>query len=297
MAQAPSEVDDAAKPYHGPITTCKSTLESRMADITLRRNRMEESYNENASKELGTPDFKKIEGFLGYGNPNAPIVFIGLEEGLADVRRLDGDLRYRSTFSKSVMDVFGAHLGLAKGRKLFGDKPRGQRTWRVIADVLLRWEDRVPEGKKDRAALRKQYRGNVLGDEDDLALLLELLPLPHVNSKHWLYKRYNRYNDRDDYEAKIIDKRLDLLRDAVAQCERKAIICYGHKSWNDFKRLFPEDTEWGEHQGGFGKYLSAEWNGAKVTLTNHFASKDFNRDDQLDELAAVVLPPHAWRES
>jgi hypothetical protein len=42
--------------------------------------------------------------------------------------------------------------------------------------------------------------------------------------------------------------------------------------------------------GCFGNYLSVECNGAKVTLTNHFVSKDFNRDEQLDELAAVVLP-------
>jgi hypothetical protein len=271
-----------------------------MVDIAMRRKRMEESYAASANKDLRKPEFEKIEGFLGYGNANARIVFVGLEEGLADVKRLDDDLRYRSTFSEPVMDVFGAHLGLAKGRQLFGDKPRGQRTWRVIADVLLHWEDRVPQGKKDRAALRKRYRANVLGDKDDLALMLELLPLPHVNSEHWLYKRYKRYSGydkRDDYETAIIDRRLDPLRDAIGRCERKAIICYGHKSWRNFKRLFPDDTEWVEHRGCFGKYLSAEWNGAKVTLTNHFASKDFNRDDQLDELADAVLPPRACEEN
>jgi len=288
-----SKVDQASKSYDGPIPIVEPTLESRIVDIAVRRKRMEESYNANASKVLPTPDFEKIERFLGYGNPNAEIVFVGLEEGLADVKRLDADLRYRSTFSKSVMDVFEAHLGLAKGRKLFRDKPRGQRTWRVMADVLLHWEDRVPPRKEDRSALRKRYRANVLGDDGDLALLLELLPLPHVNSKHWLYKRYDRYDNRDDYEAEVIDKRLELLRDAIAQCDRKAIICYGHKGWNDFKRLFPKDTEWVEDRGCFGKYLSAECNGAKVTLTNHFVSKYFNRDEQLDELAAVVLPPPA----
>lgn len=283
-----------------PNPTVGPTLESRMADIALRRKRMEASYDEDTSKGLATPDFEKIEGFLGYGNPNAPVVFVGLEEGLADVKRLDDDLRYRSTFNSSVMDVFRAHLGLAKGRNLFGDKPRGQRTWRVIADVLLHLEDRIPGRKKDRAALRKQYRACVLGDENDLTLLLELLPLPHVNSQHWLYRRYERYNGydkRDDYEAEIIDKRLEALRDTIGQCERKAIICYGHKSWSNFKYLFPDDTEWVEHRGCFGRYFNAEWNGAKVTLTNHFASKDFNRDDQLDELAAVVLPERTCSEN
>jgi hypothetical protein len=180
-------VDDPSKPYGALIKMQRPTLESRMVDIAVRRKRWEESHNEDGPMELGEPDFEKIEGFLGYGNPNAQIVFVGLEEGLADVSRLDDDLRCRSTFSKSIMDVFEAHLGLAKGRKLFGNQPRGQRTWRVIADVLLHWEDRVPPVKQDRAALRKRYRANVLGDDGDLALLLELLPLPHVNSKHWLY--------------------------------------------------------------------------------------------------------------
>jgi hypothetical protein len=108
--EALSEMDHASKPCDDPITIFKPTIESRMADIAVRRRRMEESYAENASKDLGTPDFEKIEGFLGYGNPNARIVFVGLEEGLADVQRLDDDLRYRSTFSKPVMDVFRAHL-------------------------------------------------------------------------------------------------------------------------------------------------------------------------------------------
>jgi hypothetical protein len=76
-----SELNHASKPYDGPITVGGLTLESRMADIAVRRKRMEESYDANASKNLSTPDFEKIERFLGYGNPNAEIVFVGLEEG------------------------------------------------------------------------------------------------------------------------------------------------------------------------------------------------------------------------
>ena len=98
------------------------------------------------------PDWEKIETFLGYGNVNAPIVFVGMEEGLADKDKLESDLKYRSTFAEPVIDVYEAHLGLAKGKQLFGDRPRRQGTWRVMADLMLRFEGELP---KDRARAGK----------------------------------------------------------------------------------------------------------------------------------------------
>lgn len=280
-------IDDASKPYDGPMAfekpiSCKEYL----ATQAERRRRIDELYEKRAQQRSDVIDWDVIESFLGYGNINAPVVFVGMEEGLADPERLQDDLKYRSTF-EPVMDVYEAHLGLAKGKKLFGERPRGQRTWRVMADVMLHFEGGLPPTKEERAKARKEYRAKILGNKCAESLLLELLPYPHGNIKQWLYERFGRYKTREEYEAKLTDKRLELLRKVIEYHDREAIICYGHKNWDEFKKIFPEETRWDRN----GDFLCAEWKGARVTLCDHFVSRGFNSNRQLDKLAAVALPP------
>ena len=136
--------DDASKPCDGLITF-ENPMSRRkyLAIQTEGRRQIDELYEKRAQQRSAVMDWDVIESFVGYGNINAPVVFVGMEEGLADPERLQDDLKYRSTF-EPVMDVYEAHLGLAKGKKLFGDRPRGQRTWRVMADVMLHFEGDVP---------------------------------------------------------------------------------------------------------------------------------------------------------
>jgi hypothetical protein len=73
-------------------------------------------------------DWRRIEQFIGYGQPAAPVVFVGMEEGLADESALHDDLLRRSQFDPLV-DVREAHKGIADGETLFTDNrganPRG----------------------------------------------------------------------------------------------------------------------------------------------------------------------------
>jgi hypothetical protein len=41
-------------------------------------------------------NWERIESFIGYGRRDAPVVFIGMEEGLADKSALKNDLIRRS---------------------------------------------------------------------------------------------------------------------------------------------------------------------------------------------------------
>lgn len=183
-------IDDASKPYDGPIAFEKPMSRKDYVAIQAeRRRRIDELYEKRAQQRSDVIDWNVIESFLGYGNINAPVVFVGMEEGLADPERLQDDLKYRSTF-EPVMDVYEAHLGLAKGKKLFGERPRGQRTWRVMADVMLHFEGGLPATKEERAKARKEYRAKILGNKCAESLLLELLPYPHGNIKQWLYERF-----------------------------------------------------------------------------------------------------------
>jgi hypothetical protein len=281
-----TSIDNPTVPYDGPFQfytekEAKALERQRKANLAeQQRNRIAQA-KARAAKQI---DWHVIERFIGYGDIEAPVVFVGMEEGLGDVNHLEDDLRYRSTF-EPVMDVRQAHLGLEKGPELFGIHPRSQRTWWVASDLMMHFEGHLPTDKDQRAALRKRYRTTLLGSELGDSLLVELLPYPHPSKRDWLYRAY-KFKTREAYETSVIVDRLKLLGDAIGKYPRKAIICYGLANWKWFKRLFPDDTKWTVD----GAFECAFWNGAKVTLSRHFVARRFNTDAGLDQLAAVALP-------
>jgi hypothetical protein len=81
----------------------------------------------------------RIEGFIGFGRGDAPVVFIGMEEGLKNAAALDEDLAIRSSYMSNVMDLKEAHRGIAGTERYFDpDRAPRQPTWRVMADLMLR---------------------------------------------------------------------------------------------------------------------------------------------------------------
>jgi len=226
-------------------------------------------------------NWPKIEQFIGYGRLDAPAVFIGMEEGLADEADLQSDLQLRSTFDP-VMDLEKAHEGIVNGASLFSDSPRRQPTWRVMADLMLHFEGRTFSSAEERASARRTYRAKRLGRTDGGALLAELLPYPHRNIGSWLYPE--RFHDRETYVAKILPQRISLLDSVLVGSPRKAIICYGRGDWPKYKQLFA-GVKWSTKD----RFECASWMNAKITLTDHFVTQYFNTDNQLDELTAVAL--------
>jgi len=228
-----------------------------------------------------TPDWDRIEAFIGYGRLDAPVVFIGMEEGLADVNALASDLTLRSTFVP-VMDLEQAHRGIVDGESLFSDSPRRQPTWRVMADVMLHFEGRMFANADGRSDARRAYRAKRLGRSDGDSLLTELLPYPHPKRSDWLYA--DRFASRENYVEKIWPLRRSLLTEVLGAATRRAIVGYGKGDWENFKMLFP-GLKWTERD----RFALADWNGTPVTLTDHFSGRSFNTDQQLDALAAVAL--------
>lgn len=229
-------------------------------------------------------DWARIERFIGYGRIDAPIVFVGMEEGLASEQGLERDLESRSAFAP-VMDLEEAHRTIADGDSLFTDSPRRQPTWRVMADLMLQYGKQRFSDSQSRALARKMYRAKELGRSTGDTLLTELLPYPHKRKSSWLYERFGKYATRDEYVSRLLPERQVLIRHALFAFQRTAIVCYGREDWPNFKALFPE-AQWVPVL----RFESAAWKGARITLSDHFATKYFNTDVQLDELAAVALP-------
>lgn len=225
-------------------------------------------------------DWDRIESFIGYGRIDAPVVFIGMEEGLADEGALPAELALRSQF-QPVMDLEESQRGVVGGEVLFSDSPPRQPTWRVMADVMLHFEGETFTEAAERSSARKTYRAKRLGRSDGNSLLIELMPYPNPKISTWLYPE--RFDTRDEYVAAIRPRRFELLAEVLSSSPRRAIVCYGKTDWPNYKMLFG-DVSWTSDE----RFECAEWRGVPITLTEHF-SRFFNSDEQLDSLYKAAL--------
>jgi uracil-DNA glycosylase len=225
-------------------------------------------------------DWNAIENFIGYGNPKASVVFVGLEEGLDSEAHLDAELRLRSTFPPIV--GFDQAFANAPWQQKLIDPTHtvSQRTWRPMCDLMLR-RDGVAA---PTLAERNNYQGTRLGRSDGETLLAELLPYPNVRISSWPYATYDRFETREECEDALIDPRIALLQAALATPDHQLIVCYGKAQWANYKRVFPT-VVWHSQ----GHYAVGARNKTRIVLTPHFSSRAFNTEQQLDEFAAVAL--------
>jgi hypothetical protein len=226
-------------------------------------------------------DWERIEGFVGFGRRDAPVVFIGMEEDLQSADSLAADLAIRSTYQSPVMDLKEAQRNMAGTERLFDpDSAPPQPTWRVMADLMLRYEGLANPTCDDR----RRYRAQRLGRSDGDALLTELLPYPHPKTEDWLYARFGRYATRDAYEAAIVPVRQRLLIAVLTEAARDLIVCYGKGHWQYYMNLF-SGVNWHDD----GPFRVGDWGLCRVVLTKHFRLPDFNTNEQLSRLAKVAL--------
>jgi GNAT superfamily N-acetyltransferase len=226
-------------------------------------------------------NWERIQEFVGFGRRDAPVVFIGMEEGLKDASALDEDLAIRSTYENPVMDLKEAHRGIAGTDAYFDpDRAPQQPTWRVMADVMLRREGMASPTGTDR----RRYRALSLGRSNGKTLLAELLPYPHPKSSDWLYAQFGKFETRETYEEAILPDRKRLLRRVLGEAEREVVVCYGKAHWAHYQDLF-EGVTWND----VGPHRVGARGRTRIALTTHFSGRDFNTDKQLANLAFVAL--------
>jgi hypothetical protein len=189
-----------------------------------------------SSEPLAAIDWDRIENFVGFGNPTAPYVFLGMEEGLLSEATLEEDLAVRSKYDQ-YMDLYDAQSKLADTEKYFGEHPVNQPTWRPVCDLMLRLTKGIVQPTLPQ---RLRYQADKLGRRNGETLLAELMPYPRERSDKnlWPYKKYERFADYDAYRAAVLGKRMRLLRALFARPrERKLVVAYGKSDWPDFKKL------------------------------------------------------------
>ncbi|MBL0403843.1 hypothetical protein JKG68_07700 [Microvirga aerilata] len=209
---------------------------------------------------------------------DAPVVFIGMEEGLGSDQHLEEDLIRRSGYK----DI----------EELKGGNRKGQRTWRAMCDLMLRREG-INDLNSDK---RNDYQAKKLGRAHGDTLLTELLPYPHNKASDWLYTPYGRYPDRQQYLKAMLPTRKGMLQDLLLQTRREIVVCYGKEHWPHYRDLFAPETspryrellrgiKWKDQK----PFSVAQMNETRIVLAPHFSSRAFNTSEQLRGLSRAAL--------
>jgi hypothetical protein len=219
-------------------------------------------------------DRERLLTFLGFGNPTAEAVFIGMEEGLTLPPPLEEQLVIRSGFEQ-LMDLVESAKAHPE-RFLSGDRPPIQSTWNPIIRILLALEG-VRPATTDQV---RAYQRDRLGRTGERGALIELLPLPARGIAHWPYAEiFFDYPTREGYLAEQKPKRIELLRKHLAYGPR-LVVAYGSQYWDDYKQLFPNHRTWRRS----GPFEVADGGRTKVVLTPHLTARQMNgqRDTLID---------------
>jgi hypothetical protein len=210
--------------------------------------------------------WKKIERFIGYGNLNAAVAFVGMEESLDSEASLDDDLLARSQYSGDVVDLrFGGQESVMQF----------QRTWKVMCDLMIR-----RKGENPSYGSRMSYQAESLGKEGGDTLIAELLPYPRKNRRGpWPYEE-----SYQDYRKRVLPDRIKALEAALFAVERELIVFHGKQEIESFKEI-AGDCKWTRH----GSFECTVRDSAHVVIAPQLSTKAFNSDLQLEAFADFAL--------
>lgn len=173
----------------------------------------------------------RIKNFIGYGNLNSKIWFVGIEEHCGDnIEELEN--RIRTTSNLKVLDIVRDMPGIDEHLAYFRNGARIQKTWRGIIKLIFAFEGRGVYNNNDI----RNFQINELGRLNSRHALLEFLPLPNPGTNQWMYNRYgiDYLRDREGYEQKIYNDRVSLFKDIIGKEKPEIVIFYSmtyHNYW------------------------------------------------------------------
>ena len=227
------------------------------------------------NKALTDAELEHLLNFIGYGNLNSDVWFLGMEEGGGGEENIRARLKFHQ-----IEDCAEAHeiLGITQyhsGRKII------QSTWRGMCYIMLRLAGKPV----DRESIRN-YQADYLGRFQGNSLLCELMPIPKPRISVWNYENLiPQFKSAEEYYQVVRPRRVKYLRQLIQEYHPKVVIGYGQGAaksyWQAYRELFPE-IKFSEH----GQFSIARDADAVVILTDHFTSKTMN--GKFDEVVSII---------
>lgn len=168
----------------------------------------------------------RINNFVGYGNPDSKIWFIGLEEGFNGTQ---DQLIQRFCMLNNLVfaDVVRNMRGLGDHEQYYGVKATTiQNTMKRIVQILLQI-DGINSFDNQHIL---NYQRLMLGRPKSNHAILELSPLPNPNMSSWhsFYKSLEdpHFNSRKIYTNYFMPQRIKYLKNLIENSETRVIVCY-----------------------------------------------------------------------
>jgi hypothetical protein len=180
----------------------------------------------------------RLLNFIGYGNLDAPVWFLGMEEGTGghtDLNGIQANIRVRATHFQPIEDLVESHqyfdYDIPSQRKF-------TQVWLWMAKLV-----RGLEGKTDwqHTAKAKEYVRQRLGRRSGETLLTELMPLPAPGINYWPYDTL--WKTRNDYLEAILPQRQAMLLELVNEHQPRVVFAYGSQYHVHYKQVFA-GTHW-----------------------------------------------------
>lgn len=188
-------------------------------------------------KPLTSQQLQHLLDFKGYGRLDAPIWFIGMEEGIGgQANNVETAILMNITarlkkYDKDVMDIAQAHLAMNYEIEKITASPTQVWTWMAKIALAL---------SNDSAQSNIEYINKRLGRADGCTFLTELMPIPVVDNNSWpeIYESLTPYQSRDAYFEAVIEQRKAMLVELINKYSPKYIFAYGKRYHDVYKDLF-----------------------------------------------------------
>jgi hypothetical protein len=167
-----------------------------------------------------------ISRFYGYGSWNAPLWFIGMEEGgCPTLDEFSSRLICWSRRGSAELEDAPAYHKELNFTRWFGPKAKLQSTWEKLVRIYLSSQGLL----SDIEAVR-HFQGERFGSRDCGFASLELFPLPSTDTSAWIYRDAAHIPyliNRQVYKYYVYPKRAEGLRQRIATHRPKYVIIYG----------------------------------------------------------------------
>lgn len=174
-------------------------------------------------------EYNIFSNFKGFGNPNAKIWFVGLEEAT------DFENHYDKLLIEYSKEYFPFEKGeIEKDSLKFGNK------YTSVYDIM----SKIATGLNDETNW-KTYRNNSLLTTDGDEFQMNLYPLGKKHLHLWsdFYQDKFGFKDKNEYLENVRDNRFQELFKHWNIHSPKFTICFGKGNTSEFKKLFKVTNE------------------------------------------------------
>lgn len=170
---------------------------------------------------------KFMKEFFGYGNWEADLWFVGMEEGggnsIEEIRNRINSWDKRGR--RNLEDVYEYHKDIEVGMEFFREKPALQRTWSKLIRIFL-----SIKGLSSKTEDVRKYQSKEWGRLSGETCLIELFPLPSPSASKWFYRDYSTLSfliNRTVYKHHLFKHRSEAIRTKIQEHHPAKVIFYG----------------------------------------------------------------------